>query len=127
MDYFKLLSISMGGIIGSILRYKISTHISQKTCEMFPYGTILINISGSFFLGCVVSLNKLFALNQYHYLFLTMGFAGAFTTFSTAMYEQYKLLEDRQIKDAVLYFTYTMAGGITASILGYWVIKIIFA
>lgn len=118
--YYKILSIAVGGFIGSISRYALNNWVIKKTESTFPFMTILVNITGSLLLGAIVAFNSQYKINQFIYLLFTAGFAGAFTTFSTAMYELYKLVEDKEFKGALFYFIYTMAGGIIASTIGYW-------
>lgn len=125
MIIYKVLSVALGGFIGSILRYEISSYASKKADGSFPYGTICVNNIGSFLLGAIVSFNSILEINQYVFVFLTTGFAGAFTTFSTAMYELYRLIEGKEVKHAVLYFVLAMVGGIITTISGYWTCKLL--
>lgn len=125
MIWINILSVAAGGFLGSILRYEVGNYMSRQTKGSFTYGTVLVNITGSFFLGCILSINSLIKISLPLYLFIATGFAGAFTTFSTAMYEQYSLIEKRDKKAAIIYFVYTIAGGISSAAGGYWFGKFI--
>lgn len=82
------LSIALGGALGALSRYGIAL-LFQK--QSFPWGTLLVNVSGSFLLGLlmVISIRDNFSLPLK--LFLGIGFLGAFTTFSTFSFETYSL------------------------------------
>ncbi|KPU44680.1 putative fluoride ion transporter CrcB [Oxobacter pfennigii] len=121
MTIYKILCISCGGFLGSILRYKISSIFPNKS---FPAGTVAVNLTGSFFLGMIFSLNSIIEINQYLFLFLTLGFAGAYTTFSTAIFEEHKLLENKEFKKAIIYMTASIALGFICASLGYWLIRL---
>lgn len=89
------LIIGAGGFIGAIARYIIGAWIGQKWGRSFPLGTFVINVSGSFFIGLLMTLltEKLMANPQWR-LLLVVGFLGAYTTFSTFEYETGGLLKD---------------------------------
>jgi fluoride exporter len=90
----KFLLISVGAILGANTRYWIGSWASGKFGSVFPYGTMLINISGSFLIGLFVSLaaERLQLDPRWRYLFV-VGFLGAYTTFSTFAYDTFNLLE----------------------------------
>jgi CrcB protein len=91
----KYLVVGAGGFIGAIARYIIGAWIGQKWGRSFPLGTFVINISGSFFIGLIMTLltEKLMVNPQWR-LLLVIGFLGAYTTFSTFEYETGSLLKD---------------------------------
>jgi fluoride exporter len=93
----KMLLIMLGGAIGSYLRYWISKWIgAQPWGQAFPYGTVIVNVSGCFILGvvAVIILERLPPDHEDWYLLLGTGFCGGFTTFSTFEWETYKLVRD---------------------------------
>ena len=89
------LLIALGGAAGAVLRYWVDTTVSRWTGATFPYGTLVVNLSGSFALGL------LFAIVIERSLLppelrpaLMIGVLGAYTTFSTWMLESWRLVED---------------------------------
>lgn len=93
-----IVYIFLGGGIGASLRYLITVAAYRFLGSAFPYGTLFINIVGSVFLGFVVgiALHKSDVVNTQMKLFLTVGIAGGFTTFSTFSYESLELLRNGQ-------------------------------
>lgn len=87
--------IGIGGILGANARYLIAGWAAQRFGTAFPYGTFVINISGSFILGLFMALlqDRAFIHPNYR-LFFATGFCGAYTTFSTLTYESLRLFED---------------------------------
>jgi len=93
----KFLLISAGAILGANARYWLADWIAQKWGTYFPMGTLLINISGSFLLGLLMTLaTERWVIEPRWRLFLAVGFLGAYTTFSTYTYESFSLLAKGQ-------------------------------
>jgi CrcB protein len=94
----KVFCVGAGGFLGAISRYLISKLISNQWGNNFPYGTLLVNLVGSFLLGFLMTLflNKSIT-NPYLKVAITTGFLGALTTFSTFSYETMNLLQDKEI------------------------------
>lgn len=89
------LVISLGGILGANARYLLGTWIAERYGTSFPYGTLVINISGSFVIGLFLTLiAERFVLHPNWRLFFAVGFLGAYTTFSTFSYESVVLLQN---------------------------------
>lgn len=91
----KYIVIAIGGSIGAVSRYIISTLSAKYLGTDFPYGTLIVNIIGSFILSffMVLSIEKL-ALNPLWRLFFATGFLGAFTTLSSITYETLAIAHD---------------------------------
>jgi fluoride exporter len=88
-----ILVIALGAALGANLRYALSIWAAQQWGTGFPYGTMLINVLGSFAIGVVmVLLTTRLSLGNAWRLLIVTGFLGGFTTFSTFSYETYGLL-----------------------------------
>lgn len=116
---FKLLIIGSGGFIGAVLRYQISGWIHKAFGTAFPYGTLTVNVLGSFLLGLFLVLadTKLILPDMYKQL-IAIGILGAFTTFSTFSYETYALIEGQLFKQVMLNIGLNLLLGLLAVWLG---------
>jgi CrcB protein len=97
LSRYKMLLLLLGGAAGTYARYALGRWVAgQPWAEGFPYGTLIINVSGSFILGfaSVVILERLRPEYQPLYLLVGTGFCGGFTTFSTFELETLKLVRD---------------------------------
>jgi fluoride exporter len=108
------LLVCIGGTFGSITRYSVGRKIIKHTKTIFPLATFFINISGAFLLGVLSS----FTIGGNLYMLLTDGFLGAFTTFSTFMYEGFNLWQQNERLNAVTYITISIFLGILGFALG---------
>jgi fluoride exporter len=111
------LLVGLGGAIGSMLRYAISLLVTVK---QFPYGTFIVNITGSFIIGAVLALslkNELFSHNWK--IFLATGICGGFTTFSAFAAENMALLQSGKYGIALMYILASLLLGIAAVVLGF--------
>lgn len=107
--------VGIGGALGSITRFVLGKLISKRFGTAFPIGTFLINITGAFLLGIVSCLDTA----RYTYLFFADGFLGAYTTFSTFMYEGFVLFEKDKKMNALVYILCSLFLGIVCYILGF--------
>ena len=82
------LWVSIGGVIGACLRFFIARLTSKLLSSNFPYGTLLINITGSFILGLflVWTTERVFVDTRWRWL-VAIGFCGSYTTFSSYAFE----------------------------------------
>ncbi len=118
--------IGIGGFLGAISRYGIALWIGQRWGRNFPLGTFLINISGSFLIGLLMSLfTERFMVNPQWRLLLIVGFLGAYTTFSTFEYETGALVKDGEWLIAMLNVILSVSVGFIALKLGEVIAKII--
>jgi len=91
------LIVAFGSGIGGMLRYYISDFIQKYSSSLFPYGTLTVNVVGSFILGLILFyLDSLKLISSEMRLFLTIGLCGGLTTFSTFSYETVKLIQDSE-------------------------------
>ncbi|MGA1933573.1 fluoride efflux transporter FluC [Arcobacter sp. YIC-464] len=91
LSWQTILAIGTGGFLGAIAR-AYSVHLSNKYIPLeFPIGVLLVNIIGSFLIGLLFAYFNHFAVNENLKVFLTTGFLGALTTYSTFAIESYLL------------------------------------
>ncbi|KTD14551.1 hypothetical protein Lgra_0582 [Legionella gratiana] len=97
--------ISCGAIIGANLRYLVNRFSIKYLSADIPYGTFLVNLTGSFILGffLVWTLERVEVDPRWR-LFVAVGFCGAYTTFSSFSYETYRLIEQSDYALAALNF-----------------------
>jgi fluoride exporter len=114
-----LLLVTLGGALGSLARYGVGLGVAQLFGSTFPLGTVLINISGSFVLGVLVSLSGSMAISSGTRLFLATGFCGAYTTFSTFSVETLNLMEKGSYGLALVYLLGNLVGGVLAAWAGF--------
>lgn len=113
------LMVGIGGFLGAIARYLVDGWISRRMGALFPYGTFVINISGSFILGLfTTTITERFIVHPHWRLLVAIGFVGAYTTFSTFEYETHKLLEEGSFGLALLNILLSVAIGLVAVRLG---------
>ena len=121
MNLYTLLLIGLGGFVGSTLRYLTVRLVDSKFNTLFPFGTLTVNIVGSFLLGLVFMLaTRKAGLTENARLFLGVGFCGGFTTFSAFAMENFNLLEQKLIGTALLYIIISVVIGISALAAGIW-------
>jgi len=94
----RYLLVFMGGGLGAVSRYLLSGWVQQVSGQNFPWGTMAVNIFGSFLIGVLMSLSarSLWISPQTRLLMVT-GFLGGFTTFSTFSYETLSLAQDGEL------------------------------
>jgi fluoride exporter len=116
MEY---LVIGIGGFLGANARYLVGGWITRAWGSTFPWGTVVINITGSFLLGLLMANLNARPLASPHYrLFFAVGFLGAYTTFSTFSYETLRLMQDHSVGAALLNITGSVVLGLVGVSLG---------
>lgn len=99
-----LWGIALGAAAGGVARYFVAAFIQQRAGSSFPWGTLLVNISGSLLLGFIVRYAIATpGMSLEMRALLTTGFCGGYTTFSTYSFETATLLEDGQYERAGAY------------------------
>jgi CrcB protein len=115
----KYWMVGLGGFIGSIARFWLGSYITIRMGARFPYGTFLINISGSFLIGLVVTLLAERAHWSPNLLYLIpIGFIGAYTTFSTFELEAFRSVRNGDLMLSLLYVILSVTVGFVAVWLG---------
>ena len=97
----KYIILAAGGAIGTVLRYSLSGLTYKVLNGMFPWGTLLVNLIGSFFIGVLWGLFEFQNLSSNMRNFMFIGILGGFTTFSTFALESFNLFRDGEIKLAL--------------------------
>ena len=115
-----VMAVGVAGFIGAIARYGIDGLIAQKSGASFPWGTFVVNITGSFVLGILFALlvEGRVAVAPWIRTAATVGLIGAYTTFSTLMLESWRLIEDGSIAAGIADLGVSSGLGIAAVVLG---------
>ena len=115
----KTLLIGLGAFIGANARYALQTWAAARWGADFPYGTLIINISGSLILGFFVTLvTQRVAIPTEWRMFVTVGLLGGFTTFSSFSVETLNLAQMGRWLPALLYLTGNVGLGLVGAFLG---------
>lgn len=114
----KFLLVFIGGGLGSVSRYVLSRYFNNLETTI-PYGTLLVNVLGSFLIGITIGISlKNNVLNQNQVVFLTVGFCGGFTTFSSFALENLTLLKNGDYMQFGIYTITSLSLGILAVVIG---------
>ncbi len=108
------VGVCLLGGLGAVTRFTVDKAISRRAGGSFPYGTLVVNISGALLLGFFAGL----ALPPHVALVAGTGFVGSYTTFSTWMFETHRLAEERQLWSALGNIVVSVALGLSAAFLG---------
>jgi CrcB protein len=120
-----LLLIGSGGFLGSISRFLTSRFLQNNFPSAFPFGTFVVNITGCFLIGLIYGLSERSSLLTPGWkMFLTVGFCGGFTTFSTFANENLALLRDGDFFHFFIYTGLSVFLGIAATFFGVVITKI---
>lgn len=120
-----LLFIGAGSFAGGIARYLLSRLIQSHVTSGFPWGTLAVNVAGCLAIGLLYGLfERGNLLNAELRLFLTVGFCGGFTTFSTFIHENYALLGGQQFLHFAGYALLSFALGMLAAHLGHLLVRV---
>jgi CrcB protein len=108
--------VLLGGV-GAVLRFLVDRAVSARNGKAFPYGTLVVNLSGALILGVLTGL----ALDGHAALLAWTATIGSYTTFSTWMLETQRLGEDRQVTGLTANIVVSLVAGIAVAALG-WLI-----
>ena len=121
--------LMVGGAVGTLLRSGLGTWFNtQPWAQGFPFGTLFINVSGSFVLGAaaVVILERLPPEHQDWFLLVGTGFCGGYTTFSTFEWETFRLIRDGSWWLALANVVVSVVAGLVGVLLGVLAVGIVF-
>ncbi|MEU9367275.1 fluoride efflux transporter CrcB [Streptomyces avermitilis] len=113
-----LLAVCAAAAVGAVARYTLDQYVQYRSPGLFPRGTWLINISGSFVLGLLMGLGTRHGLPEQVVTMAGVGFCGAYTTFSTFSYELVHLREKGQVGKSLLYGASSLTVGLLAAAAG---------
>lgn len=120
----QLIMVGIGGGVGSIFRFLVSTITSKYVHGTFPLATFIVNLSGCFLIGLLVGLlGQHSQANMHLKLLLVTGFCGGFTTFSAFANENLQLIQQSQSILALVYTIASVVLGILFVWLGMWITK----
>ena len=115
-----ILLVGIGGFLGANTRYLLDQWVTNRWPMFFPWGTFIINLSGSFILGFFMAFaeQRPWVSREMRLLF-AVGFVGAYTTFSTYAYQSLRLAQDGQMALAALYIIASVMLGLIAVFTGF--------
>ncbi len=120
---YKLLALILGGAVGTVMRYLVSSFTLKFVEGAFPWGTLIVNLLGSFFIGLCFGLFEKGELHINIKLFLFVGIFGGFTTFSSYALETLSLIKAGHIRIAISYILSSNILGILLVFIGYYMTK----
>lgn len=120
-----LLFIGAGSFLGGVSRYALTRLVQDHILHVFPYGTLVVNIVGCFLIGLFYGLfDRGHVLDFDIRMFLTVGFCGGFTTFSTFANENFSMLQGGNFLGVGAYAVLSFALGLAMVYLGQLTVKL---
>ena len=110
--------VGLAGACGALARYLIGRYVAERAGSTFPFGTLLINLSGAFVIGLLFALTAHKVLSLPAQTVLATGFLGGYTTFSTMSWEGVQLARGGSTLRSALYLGGTCVLGLLAAALG---------
>jgi CrcB protein len=115
----RLLLVCAGGALGSSARYLVSSWMAGRFGSAFPWGTLTVNVAGSFLIGLIATLaDDVGSIGPEGRLFLVVGLLGGFTTFSSFSLETLRLAEQNEVVRALWNVLVNLALSLAAALLG---------
>ena len=118
-DNLKIVLIALLGAVGTLARYGLQGLIQVRAAGTFPYGTLVVNLTGCFFLGLIAqfTMNRLVISPDWR-IAIAVGFFGAYTTFASFGWETAKMIEDGEWARASAYVGVSVVAGLLLSVVG---------
>jgi CrcB protein len=126
MSWQTILAIGSGGFVGAILRSYLNGLISHKFPHDLPFGTLGVNLLGSFIMGMLIAYFMYISVGVHVKSFLTTGILGALTTYSTFAIESFLLFHGGSYLLGITNMLLNVVGTVLASALGYLGVQAIF-
>ncbi len=125
MNSLHLMYVAFGGAAGAMSRYLLADLITRLQTSGFPYGTLTVNVLGSFLMGALVAVIALIlpSRGKELNLILAVGFLGGFTTFSAFSMDAYLLMERGLHSQAFAYVFGSVVLSVFALVLGMWLVR----
>jgi CrcB protein len=114
----KYILVLLGGGVGSLVRFLTGTFVLRFFTGVFPLGTLLINVTGSFLIGILMTYFLNHSTHPNWRLFLVTGVLGGYTTFSSFEWETFLTMREGATPVAILYFVLSIVLGLAAVWLG---------
>ena len=121
----RYLVVSLGGAIGTLLRYVVGGLDFRFSSGIFPVSTLVINVTGSLVIGFLWGFSDRFVLPPNIRTFIFIGIIGGYTTFSTFTLETFNLMRDGEYKIALANIVISTVLGVAAVFLGYFTSRIL--
>lgn len=119
-----LMFIGMGSFAGGVARYGVSRLVTALYGQPSVWGTFAANVAGCFLIGLLYGLfDRMSDIGEHWRLFLTVGFCGGFTTFSTFAHESYAGLSDGRFLATALYAGMSLIVGLAAVYFGHLLVR----
>lgn len=110
--------VGLAGFVGAVLRFGVTYGVNNLAPRGFPYGTLVVNLTGCFLLAVIVTLLRDRDVSDGVRVAITVGFLGAYTTFSSFIVEVFDLFKGGHSARAVAYLAISIGLGLTAAWLG---------
>lgn len=121
-----ILIVGAGSCLGGMARYIVSRAIGAVCHTPFPWGTLTVNVAGCLIIGLIYGLiDRGISPGEGWRLFLTVGFCGGFTTFSTFMHENYLLFGGNHLLSVALYLGASVIAGFIMVYFGYYLTRLL--
>jgi fluoride exporter len=119
------MAVALGGAVGSVARYLVGIGSGILFGMAFPWGTLIINITGSFLIGTFIGLFALkWNLPQVAKIFLTVGICGGYTTFSAFSLDSWSLIERGQTMTSIFYMIASVTLSVSALIAALLLVRL---
>ena len=115
-----LLLVLLGGAVGAPARYLADLAVQSRRGGRFPWGTLTVNVAGSFVLGTTAGAVSAAGGPSWVLTLVGTGFCGALTTFSTFSFETVRLLQERSARAALGNVVLSLGAGLAGCALGWW-------
>jgi len=113
-----IAGLMVAGAAGAVLRYLVDRYVQGRVESDFPYGTVVINVTGSLVLGFLTGSALHHGLSATWVTVLGTGLCGAYTTFSTFTYDTFRLLGSDALAGAVTNVLVSVLAGLGAAVAG---------